>query len=312
MKQIWERGETRRLRPFADLNGALKGVKVQLVPDSEPIEQPSILAEQIDLERLYPILLLPQMEDETLNGLPIPRNDIEFAVIVEDRPLKRSEVVFRSPLAEVPSTLELFPRAEEVASWSLGTWLHATLVLAVEQDRRPGQAWRKGTWLAKKSFAITEPPTAYSFDPKPVPGSHFESLGLPKETTHLVFFFSTDLDQPASSLKDVLEIRLHEDVFAALSQNPDHPASRALMASIAADVITTALAVGYGALEEDEPMEDGILDVLTQRLQESTRVPAATIREFAREAGSPKLHALAQSAVRLQREIISAARRRMG
>lgn len=165
----------------------------------------------------------------------------EFAVNLYSGFLKISEYVIRHPvsqLLELSGVVDIAvpgSRPEALRTPYSGCRVEASVLLGVTGERRLGQPWRKGTWLARSRYFVSCDLEYAGFTPRPMDTAQKETLGLPSNATRYVTL-PTGLDPVREDASpDVLEMWVDSDLLAAISAQPKSGISMALQRQLFVD-----------------------------------------------------------------------------
>ena len=306
----WQRSESRVVRPFKTLEAFLNDSKLRLYREDEFSAIETIQQDTIHKSRLSPQVEVAALPSNVVELVGVEPEDLNLIVSLEEPSFKVTSLAVNRPLKGFAGgPLDLDAEAVAEMNWSSDTKIHVAVVLAKSRPTRIGQAWRAGSWLAKKTFRIGKVKDSSSFEVKQVPPEYFVERRLPATTTYLVEIADPDLNVPSENLPNLLKVCVNKEVFDAMARNEESAAAQAFMKTVFIDVIVTAMATGHRNLQ-GELLKDGILDVLTQRLSKSSKLSMVKLQQLAREPSGAQLRAVIQAQAGLTQSIVSAIRRR--
>lgn len=309
---VWDRQETRVVRPFRSAGEYLSDSKLRLLTDGEFFDGPLIVQnERIDRDCLGLSLRVSQAPKNFQDLVGLPLEELALVVSIEDRMFKKADVVYTVPLAKVESgVIELDDGVQDAFSWAAEMRVHVSVVVVRDREHRSGVASRAGNWLAKKTFNIRKPIDSATFHIDAVPGEYFTKRGLPSTTTYFVEILDPDLNQPCDAIPQLVKVSILDEVHSALARTDDSVVGKALVRAIYVDVVATILSAGFENLGDGEVEPDSAMDVVCRRLTKATGVSGVLLRKYAREKGCPQLRATIQTDAMLGRVILAAATRR--
>ena len=142
-------------RGFHDLDGALDHARLRLSSEDEFSGEKTVLGRPFDRWRLQPVVEVPGIDPAALAETGIDSSLLSLIVVVEDPTLKSSVVAARQPVSTSVQRVAVADAAS-LSAWRSEAKVHVAVVLAAQMEPMTGRAWRKGTWLARKSFTIAE------------------------------------------------------------------------------------------------------------------------------------------------------------
>ncbi len=149
------RGASFRERGFRDLAGELDGARLRLGSEDAFSGEETILGRPCDPWRLQPVVEVPGIDPVALAETGIDPSFLSLIVVVEDPTLKSSVVAAQRPVSTSVQQVAVADAAR-LSAWRPEAKVHVAVVLAAQMEPMPDRAWRKGTWLARKSFTIGE------------------------------------------------------------------------------------------------------------------------------------------------------------
>jgi hypothetical protein len=185
------------------------------------------------------------------------------------------------------------------------------LVLAADREAPSGQAKRRGSWLAKKTFRFIKPARISNFPILPVSEAWFAARQLPPTTAYFVQigkqedFFTSDI-----APEDLVQVYMNESLEAALSASESSLASRAMMTSVYTDIVATVLSVAFASGSNAEVDPESVLHTVVKRISRDVSVPIDRIFSLARSGRSNELRTIIQAQSGLSHAMLSAAKRR--
>ena len=306
----WLRTEARTVRPFRYSEDLLKNSGIRLYPEDDFVDGDVINKDGFDLARLAPEIRLDFNPDEIKEQLGLEQEQVRLIISLEDKALKQTLLVRNMTIEECTANeiIEIPPAVCRRLSWVGVTKILISLVLASDRKADLGEATLAGNWLARKEITIAKPHDSATFPIEIVPGEWFKGRGLPTETTYYVEILSDDLNQPCEQLPEMVRVYVNEAVNQVLARAEDSPAGRALVRSIYCDTAAMILSHGFGNLDDgEELLQNGILEVVVQRLAEATGLELPAITRMSKEPGSGagKLRALLQTESGLTKALAS-------
>lgn len=306
----WRRTESRQVRPFKYVEGYLNDAQLRLSLDGDFSSEEFVPTDEVDFNKLAPAIRVPVPPEHFAKFVGISPSDLALTVIIEDAFFKTTTEVCRIPLSEVcDKPIELASLPECLRHGAAPVRIHAAVTLTRVLEPTPGRAWRLGSWLSRKTFTLRRSPNIAIFPIETAPAEQFMKWGLPEDAAYYVNISDGNIDEPPAEFPSLVSVHLNESVFAAMSDNADSSASRALMSAMYVDIVTSVLTHGFAELDSD-PRPDGILELVVSRLNQDTGVPRSEIVSLATNQARGKLAAIVQSHANLSHEMIAATRRR--
>lgn len=306
---LWHRAETRSVRPFWSAGAYLKDSAIRILREGEYTDETFISIEQVSPDKVGVSIRVGAVPKDLQSTAGVGANEARLVVSLEDRVFKHTAIAVNVPATDIGDTafLEVPDEVATMMSWTGEVRIHVALLL--ESDHKSGsfgQPRRAGSWLAKKTFVVSNPRDISTFPIDAVDAEYFVKRGLPASTTYLVEVLDPDFNQSSEEIPNLLKVCVAKDVHAALAKNDESMTSRALMRAIYVDVISTVVSAGVASLGESGALqEDGILDRLFQRLARVSGAEIIDIRKWAKDPGSPKLRALVQAEAEQSRSWIN-------
>ena len=149
------RASSFRKRGFHDLAGELDAARIRLSSEDDFSGEETIRGRPCDPWRLQPVVEVPGIDPVALAETGIDPSFLSLIVVVEDPTLKSSVVAARHPVSTSVRRVAV-DDAASLSAWRPEAKVHVAVVLAAQMEPMAGRAWRKGTWLARKSFTIGE------------------------------------------------------------------------------------------------------------------------------------------------------------
>jgi hypothetical protein len=309
-RDAWRRQESRVVRPFKSAEHYLSDSKLKLFSDGDYLDGPAIQVDRIDRDRLAVALRISTPPPNFQEAVGASLNELSLVISIEDRVLKRADVVTVIPLAKLETDpVDLGEEVRDNFSWVGETRIHVSVVLNKSRKAAPGIASRAGSWLARKTFFIRKSSDTAAFKITPVDPDYFEKRGLPSTTAYFVEIQDADLNQTCDNLPDMVKVCMNRDVHTALARDEESNVAKALVRTIYVDVVSTILASGFEALE-GEIQTNSVLDVVTKRLSKATGINSSKLQKFAKDNGGAQLRAIVQAEAALGRSLVSATARR--
>lgn len=99
--ELWEREESKVVRPFRSIDDYLADAEVRLHDNGDFLKGPVIPTESIDVGNLSLALKIAAPPPNLEDLVKAPRKDLALAISLEDRTLKTSAIVRAVPLDEL-------------------------------------------------------------------------------------------------------------------------------------------------------------------------------------------------------------------
>jgi len=273
----WERSETRTVRPFRFASDYLKDAALRLYDDEDFSDADVWQIEDLDPRRVSPTIRISKPPPNFTEAVGASFEELRLVVIIEDRFLKRSGVVYEVDFSDdLGGEIDLCEEAKCAASWRGDTRIHVAVILGEDRDVPVGYARRAGSWVARKSFRISSAANVSTFSIRYVDREWFRSQRLPETTTYLVEVLGDLGANPAEEVQGSVEVALSEEVRNALAKSAASSTTEALMMTMYTDIVTSVLEAGV-AQYGDDPAAGSILDVLIDRLSRSGGLSRARI-----------------------------------
>ncbi len=306
----WLRTEARTVRPFRYSEELLKKSGIRLYPEDDFVDGDVINKDDFDLARLAPEIRLDFNPDAIKEQLGLEQEQVRLIVSLEDKALKQTLLAQSMTIDECAANeiVEIPSSVCRRLSWVGETKILISLVLANDRKADLGEATLAGNWLARKEVSVARARDTATFPIEIVSGDWFKGRGLPIETTYYVEILGDDFNQPCEQLPEMVKVYVNEAVNQVLARAEDTPAGRALVRSIYCDTAATILSHGFDNLDQGvELLQDGILQVVAERLADATGLELSAITRMAKEAGSgaSKLRALLQTESGLTKALAS-------
>jgi hypothetical protein len=305
-KKYRERTESRVVRPFRDAQHLFDACRIRLTPHDEFTDR-----DQLHPDDINPAEIAPEVNfDFEPTGLEestgLPLSELEVAVSVEDRVLKRTRIAYRGTVeACTGEIITLDPDSLRGISWAGETRLALSLVLTEDQEAEIGRASLAGNWLARKVFCIARPRDLSYFKLYPVKSDYFVERGLPPDTAYYVEDFGIDVTAPCEQFPEMVRIAIHEDVYNFLARAEDTPVGKALIRGVYADTVATVLSAGLASYEGEAVESRSLFTVVLDRLSKATGIRTEAIKAMAEVPGGSALRALIQSEAGLMKAILT-------
>lgn len=306
---LWQRRESRVIRPFHDAGKYLCDSSIQLASEMEFTTNESLVLEEADVIDFSPSIRVPAPPNNLEETVGATLDQLTFVVVIEDGFLKRSRIIMSIPLRSISenSPIALPNIRDEPISWRSEIRIHLAVVLAESRKADLGFASRRGSWVAKKTFRIGRDKNMPQFRIQDVDEEWFQRRGLPRSTAYFLDVADT-LDEPIEQLPDLVGIFVNRSLVHALARNESSSINQALMKTIYVDVVTSILSDGLTDLD-GEPTPDGILDVVLNRLARTTKTTRQSLLQLAKEGRANEIRAWVQSAADFTHSMIVASRR---
>jgi hypothetical protein len=238
---------------------------------------------------------LPKSEQRQLVGL----------IFAESQFLKNCELVRHfEPLNE--SAFDCDIPTDLVRSLRLGIRSSVSVLLCLSSERAvvPGQPFRKGHWLAKKTFELNSEKEGMAFSIEPLDDHARNRLRLPDGTLYYVDYIG-GFNEPLVADSPPARVYVDKDVIDRLALVSQQRQAAVVEGMLAAEITAALVARAVADLGEAEEIAPGTpLSSLLKRLRESSRLDDSAILAMARESGAPRLRAFLQADCEIVRSII--------
>lgn len=304
------RSERRLIRPFPSVNEILKDVGLRVRPTDEfAVEEAHIEVDdatlgEIDVEcRLQPLDI-----DALKRQYPDLAPSMVLGIVLTDHGLKRSWLVFKCPIDDVPELWRLPPDVRNQLSWTGPTQLSVFVMLGKAAGSvQRGKPYRLGHWVARKDFSIGVAARQPAFPIERWEPDVFQRRGLPRRTTYYVDVDEDALLNEGDELRSAIRVGLHASVFDSLRLLGRSPIAKGLQAWLAAEVVAEVLFRGLQSLNGSAPPDESLIASLVRKL-ESTQLPADALIEAARNGNYSTVRAAALAFMELTSYLVDATR----
>lgn len=305
----WERTEARVVRPFRSLDHWLDDARIRICKGEEFQEGPTIHIEGVAREQLDLAIQIPLLSSGIEDLVGIPLEQLSLIVTCEDSVLKRSAVLGQLDVgASSGARVELGAELLKHATLRNETQITLALVLALDRAQTDGSAYRRGSWLARKTFTLGGNRNFATFNLKRVDERWFIQNGLPARSAYFVNILDGDLNQPCENIGDMIQVCIHEKLYDALAREDASASIQAFHASLYAEIAAAIIVCGFSNLQ-GEPSSGTVLFSVVERLSKATGVLPERIKQLARENGGTGLRAVVQAEADLLRHMTYAAAR---
>lgn len=297
MNRVWRRSETREVRPFTvaeRLSRAIEQVSLSLFEGAPYSEERSIQIDEESLPILSPALRFG-WDDDTVVALAGQAGEgSELVVLARTSLLKKCRLVRRFLLEDAPrDTIAI--SMETLADLGPARDLRFEVAIALGRDLEPvvGRPFRKGSWLARKVFALRTASPDRVFDIRPLEDEEWTKRGFSKRTLWSLEYLGGFCD-PVESGEAIATLYIHRKLFERLASASFEP-GKAIMGLIGAEATAQVLIATrdeWVTLAE-APVGSPLATVLT-RLDDGTGFDLERLRGFLDSAGCGRLRALVQ------------------
>ena len=297
-------------RVFGAFKTADNAIKFSFAPFSEQtleLEKERVFLDPEDLARgLTPSLEIEINHEALEHQTGLDLADLRFSATSKDHEAKLYEIVFTSPVTEVPRRISL--RQSDPIRPASGIELDLIVHLDRELDPAPGRPHRMGSVVARQTIVIGLERDASSFPIVPKTPEDFQRMDLPPSTLWYVNFLQESVDVPVAS---VVEVWINAEARNKL--NRVFGSSRAghlvaanmaseMFASIALETLKRSSAPPDSRAVEGE--ETTLLAAVVEKLGAELGVDYAKLRHFAEgDDAEQRFRALAQAAFGMTNEI---------
>lgn len=261
--------EARTVRPFGDfgyLTDVLETLTFEFGPDACLANQNIAIEIDANAFALRPAQIVWAEESgfddfkysvvKAVGAIEIPVDAVSLTVVASTSYLKDARVVASCSLRDINELKRVTrltgpPRAPAFLAWQSGFTVDAFLLLNRPLRRAALQPWRKGTWLARASFAVYTQLGRQVFLPTPLTDEIRRRIGVPLKTMRYVELGDHD---PLTALQDQGEepvFYVDERILAELSAAPKSTASAALQVQLALDFISQTIHAASRQLADD-------------------------------------------------------------
>lgn len=241
MSTTWHKTEPREVRPFfqtATADKAIDGTTIRLFANGDTLSESSFELDEIDFQKLEPVLQLAVVEPSLWLPPAIPIGDIQLVLIVTQSFLKRSEVCASYSLAgEVPAQIAI--EKDLLARMGGGRNVLLTVALCLSDDLQPapGTPYLPGHWLARKTFFLRSRSMPTLFDLQTRTDEAWVAAGFPPKTFFAIDYaggMSGEMEDGSS----VATVHIHIDAHNRMTSSP---IGDTLQPILAAEIITSIM-----------------------------------------------------------------------
>lgn len=204
---------------------------------------------------------------------------VHLVVQIHNKRLRMTDVVFDEPVVggdELPHSIVLaekdrtgkLPRPRPLQTPGDGCEVVVELLLSrdvPEDQRRPGVAWRKGSWLARVAIRIATGHSGGGPSPLPLTAEIREQFDVPPNAQHYVRrIASGESILRKAAFNEVVEFYVDEHVLRAVVEDPHTPASKLIQLRWILTCIdgVLAMAMAEREFEEFDPEGDNVNSVI--------------------------------------------------
>lgn len=302
----WRRTESRVVRPFVNVEEALRNVRFKIQGNAEFDDRTSFDASDTDRCEIHPQFLFDIQAPVSDMIRPLTTADIHLVIRLSDARLRRSELVFERSIEDLPRTWTVAPEVKDRFSWKFGLTASVALVLREDRPPRPGLPFMRGHWIARKDFSVSSKPERRMFPIERWTAEDFARYRLPRDTVYWINFIRDDINERFNDPGEAFRICLRDDVYDALLDAEESPAGRAVMKLIEAEILTEVLWRGLNNLEPYDDIEKGGL--LYAALSRVKKVTGANEEELSHVVTIKKelstLRAFVQAAIYTRKDLV--------
>lgn len=283
----WKRSEPRTVRPFLaakKIEHVLDGIGIRL-KQGEPFEEEEVIRiAASEVGQLEPTIRLT-IDQTCLSSLEDgDKKNVRCLIFVEGSFIKRTELIHQTDL-DLREPMEIDVPVDLAQRMRFGSSTKVTIALCLmkERERIAGKPFRKGHWLAKKTFDISVERDSTAFSIEPLDDIIRLRFGLPEGTLYFVNYvggFNETMDPESPPARVYVAKEVIDKLALATQQKSASIVESFLAAEITAFLVTKAFE-DMGS--EEEVAQGSPLASLTKQLQESFSVDTATVRRWATE-----------------------------
>jgi hypothetical protein len=297
---VFQRTETRLIRPILTIDEVLADVELRLSPDLPYTRNTLLEMPEENGQGCLPQLRLVLRTEPIDRECPELRDRLLLTVCVSEPPIHRSTMVYCSSLDHVPEEIDLasLVRARDILWQGVDEIVVYLLLAQSNPSARPGQPFRKGHWVAQKRFEIRSKVRSDHFPITLWTREQFERERLPGDTVFWLDLREEKIlldEQP--KLDDALLVAVHEDFFHSLSRD------RRFQREFAVEVLTEIVYRALRSLDGSVVPENSYLDRLVERLARQAGISRKRLEEAARKDDYSTVRAVVQSAFDLLRQL---------
>lgn len=302
MTMTWHKTEPREVRPFfqtAEADKALDNTAIRLFPDDDALSDPSFELDEIDFQRLAPVIEIAVVEPALWLPASIPIADVKLAVIATQSFLKRSEVIASHSLAdELPAQIVIENEILGRMGGGRNVLLTVALCLSDDLEPAPGTPYLPGHWLARRTFLLRSRSMPTLFDLQTRTDEAWAVAGFPPNTFYAVDYaggIAGELEDGGS----VATVHIHIDAHNRMANNP---IGETLQPLLAAEIISSIIMESMPEWKDAETIEPASpLATLAKQLGEGAPLTVSELRLLCTRPS--KLRALLQSKLSVLRAI---------
>lgn len=286
-KTDWRRSEPRTVRPFLaarQVQHVLDSSAIRLKP-GEPFEHTeAIRIAASEVGRLEPTLRLDIDREGLASLADEDRKNIKCLVFVESSFVKRTELIQQVDLdLREPVEVEIPIDFAQRIRFGYLSKVTVALCLMNEQKMAPGKPFRKGHWLAKKTFDITVEHDSMAFSIEPLDELIRHKFGLPDGTLYFINYLG-GFNEPMEPDSPPARVYVAKEVIDRLSLATQQKTASVVESFLASEIAAFLVARAFADLGPDEEIAQGSpLAGLVKQLQGSFGVDASTIRRWSVE-----------------------------
>lgn len=249
---------TKLVRPFLgweDCRKLLSNASIRLRSAEEPTADELVTMRFEDTASLELGIFAnvdPSSLAASLSALRLSSKEVELSIFVNSPGLKQSVLAYKCALSAIPSdAMVLDEMATDLAKSRGGINVTVALILAKQLKPEALRPFFFGEWIARKDFALRPEISSEVFNLKRLTDEAKQKFGLPRGTTFWVSMEGGSLNDPESSLTDILTIWMDEAVYDHLARSNISPASVGIQKLMLADVVSSIVCEALSDKEEE-------------------------------------------------------------
>jgi hypothetical protein len=272
--------QTRTVRPFVGLDPLQRilSSNAHLLVGTDRLEDDETLIVNADSFLIRPIAIELALDDDLYDvvklglvgqarALGFEPGQLELVVVATSPYLKIAEILLRCPFDCLDGHPRVFPLAEgsrprAFSSPRSGCTVDLYVVLADQVERRPLRPWRRGTWLARTSYAIASELAPVGFTPRPLSDEVRDHYGIAPDAVRFITFEEDESPLDPGTSEGALLMYVDTDVLARLAAGANKAASELFQLQLFLDAVVVILEVARA----DERFESMVLSDLDDSL----------------------------------------------